>query len=313
MTFDLTNWQCVSQCTTPDIPLCLYESDGDAYLHCLDGCMYHISSLHPLTISTSPHGHVTGVKYYNRISHLGPGRLVGVSEHPPAVHVITPDGRQLADLTTCGGYRFTHARGVVCAGRRVVVSGMGEGNCLGQEWNRENRVVCLEESAGSWSVQWMHEVVNRYRCCPVIAPRGGTVILPCLARIVILSLETGAVVQQVEVPEGCPALGYGTCIYGMSLLVGCWEHGVVEFALQESKMQSYSYNICNVQLLCFVCSCDGRICKLYIHSKYCIAHYSQKISAMYAIYAFTDTNFQKKVQENVLKMFTYSLRYQNPQ
>jgi hypothetical protein len=269
LTFDLTNWQCVSQCTTPNMPVCLYESDGDAYLHCRDGCMYHISALHPLTISTSPHGHVTGVEYYNWISHLGPGRLVGVSQSPHAVHVITHDGRQLDDLTTCGGYRFIGTGGVVCAGCRVVMSGEGKGSCLGREWNRETRVVCVEESAGSWSVQWIHDV-SGYPLTPVIIPWGGTVIVPCgggeeledacFSRgisgsgggtspqsIVSLSLETGAVVQQVDVAQGCPKLGSGTCIYGGSLLVRCGNAGVVQFSLQ-GKM-SCSHINCSAEPL----------------------------------------------------------------
>jgi hypothetical protein len=124
-TYDLTSWQCVSQCTTPTTPSCLYESDGDAYLHCEDGSLYHIVSVRPLTISTSPHAHVTRVEYYNCISHLGPGRLVAVSDSPPSLHLIDLHGHQLDDLTRCGGYNFTGQYGVVCAGRRVVVSGGG--------------------------------------------------------------------------------------------------------------------------------------------------------------------------------------------
>jgi hypothetical protein len=140
-TFDLSSWQCVSQCTTPDMPWCLYESDGAAYLHCRDGSLHHISSVLPLTISKSPQGQVTVVEYYNCISHLGPGRLVAVSNLPPSVHVIDPNGRQLADLSTCGLYKFTYPCGVVCGGGRVVVTAHGEGSCLGREWQYGRRVV----------------------------------------------------------------------------------------------------------------------------------------------------------------------------
>jgi hypothetical protein len=238
-TYDLTSWQCVSQCTTPDMPMCLYESDGDVYLHCWDGSLYNILSVRPLTITTSPHGHVTGKEYYYCISHLGSGRLVAISPEPlSAVHVIDLHGRQFTDLTTCGGYSFTGPCGVVCDGRRVVVTGRGEGSCLGREWANRDRVVCLEESAGTWSVQWMHDVdvVDVILRTPIIiAPGGGTVIVPCYwypDRIVRLSLETGAVVQRVHVAPGCPDLGMGTCVYGGSLLVGCGETGVVvEFSI----------------------------------------------------------------------------------
>jgi hypothetical protein len=230
-TYDLTSWQCVSQCTTPARPMCLYESDGGAYVHCVDGSLYNISSIRPLTISTSPHGHVTGVKYYDCISHLGPGRLVAVFKLIPAVHVIDLYGRQLADLTTCGGYRFTDPCSVVCGGGRVVVTGEGKGCC-------RSRVVCMEESAGSWSVRWMHDVVGGYTRIPVITPGGGTVIVPCQGYpdcIVSLSLETGAVLQEVDVAPGCPVLGRGTCVYGESLQVGCGQEVVVEFSLQGIK------------------------------------------------------------------------------
>jgi hypothetical protein len=171
---------------------------------------------------------------------------------PPAVHVIDLHGLQLADITTCGGYRFTEPRGVVCGGGRVVVIGRGKGKCLDREWERVERVVCVVESAGSWSVQWMHDVMSRYPLHPVISPSGGTVIMvgfarnpviapggvtvivPCRdpRRIVSLSLVTGAVVQQVDVAPGCPRLGPGTCIYGERLLVGCFPLVVVEFSLQ---------------------------------------------------------------------------------
>jgi hypothetical protein len=270
-TYDLTSWQCVSQCTTPSHPLCLYESDGDVSLYCSDGSLYNISSVQPLTISTSPHGHVTGVKCssssfyrfrlalrlarrrtacsYWCISHLGPGRLVAVSSFPSSVHVITPDGRQLADLTTCGGYRFTKPIGVVCGGGRVVVTGECEDPCLGREWEDEYRVVCIGESAGTWSVQWMHHVASGYPYTPVITPGGGTVIVPCNGSpgcIVSLSMDTGAVIQQVDVAPGCPELGMGTCVYDGSLLVGCWGTYVVEFSLQLVQGKMVCHHACVV-------------------------------------------------------------------
>jgi hypothetical protein len=245
-TFDLTSWQCVSQITTPNTSACLYESDGAARMGpCRDGSQYNIVSVCPLTISTSPHRHVTGVGYYNCISHLGPGRLVAVSPDQPAVHVIDPHGRQLANLTTChaygGWYSFTEPVGVVCDGRRVVVTGEGFGNCLGRKGETEDRVVCVEESADSWSVRWMYDVHRMYGSTgtPVISTGGSTVIVPTdgmeglSGRIVSLSLETGAMVQQVDVSPDCPELGRGTCVYGESLLVGCGYAGVVvEFSLQ---------------------------------------------------------------------------------
>jgi hypothetical protein len=151
-------------------------------------------------------------------------------DNPAAVHVIDLHARQLADITTCGGYHFTKPRGVVCGGGRVVVIGWGKGKCLDREWDRGERVVCVKESVGSWSVQWMHDVVG-FLHNPIISPGGGTVIVPCRDRIVSLSLETGSVVQQVKVSRGCPELGHGTCIYGERLLVnGC--NVVVEFSLQ---------------------------------------------------------------------------------
>jgi hypothetical protein len=249
--YDPTSWQCVSQCTTPagtdtselktselEIPCCLYQSDGEAYVHCEDGSLHRIVSVDTLTISTSPHGHVTGDSYYECISHLCPGRLVAVSGYPPVVHVMDLHGRQLTDLTICGGYSFTEPCGVVCDGRRVVVTGRGEGSCLGREWDDRERVVCVEESAGAWSVQWMHDVDGYFSTSPIIAPGVGTVIVPYqgspgrIQRIVSLSLETGAVVQQVDVSPGCLDLGCGTCIYGGSLLISCEETDVVvEFSL----------------------------------------------------------------------------------
>jgi hypothetical protein len=255
-TFDLSSWQCVSQCTMPATPTrCLYESDGAAYLYCGYGSLYHILSAQPLTISTSPHGRVTWEEgEYTCVSHLGPGRLVAVSPDPPAVHVINIHGRQLADSTTCGEYRFTEPHRVVCAGRRVVVSGEGEGRCLGRELDNGERVVCLEESAGSWSVQWMHDVVSGYPLTPVISPGGGTVIVPCNGSggsIVSLSLETGAIVQQVDVSPGCPTKGWGNCIYGGRLLVGCEGAGVVvEFSIQD-KM------VCHHVVLLLLLFCRG--------------------------------------------------------
>jgi hypothetical protein len=235
-TYDPTSWQCVSKCALPEKPFCLYESDGEEYVHCEDGYLYHIVSVRPITISTSPLGHVSGVELYDCKSYLGPGRLVAVSEDSSLVHVIDLHGRQLADLTTCGEYRFTGPYSVVNAGGRVVVTGPGDGTCLGREWENMYRVVCVEESAGSWSVQWMHDGV--FPRDPVIAPGGCTVIVPYRGppdRIVSLSLETGAVVQQVDVAPGCPELGYSTCIYGESLLVTCGDihiGGIVEFSLQ---------------------------------------------------------------------------------
>jgi hypothetical protein len=238
-TYDLTSWQCVSQCTTASRPWCMYESDGGAYVQCEYGSLYRIVSVRPLTLST--HGHVTGVECYDCISHLGSGRLVAVSPHKPAVHIIDLHGRQLADLTTCGEYRFTGPWGVVCGGSRVVVSVRDEGNCLGREWHGNSRVVCLEESAGSWSVQWMYDA--RFTTTPVITPGGGTVIVLCgtsPTSIVSLSLETGAVIQQVDVSPGCPELGSGTCIYGGSLLVPCAHGGVIEISLQGKMSCSHS-------------------------------------------------------------------------
>jgi hypothetical protein len=232
-TYDLSSWQCVSQCTTPDRPVCLYVSDGDAYLQCRDGSLYHILSVRPLTMSKPPHGFVPWADYYNCISHLGPGRLVGVSSNPPRViHIVDLHGQYISDRTY-GEYRFTEPRGVVCAGQRVVVTGRGVGRCLGREWKDRFRVVCLEESAWRvWIFQWIHNV-SGYTHTPVIAPGGGTVIVPCgnPDRIISLSLETGAVLQQVDVAPGCPKLGCGTCVYGGSLLVGCG-NVVVEFSLQ---------------------------------------------------------------------------------
>jgi hypothetical protein len=73
-------------------------------------------------------------------------------------------------------------RGVVCGGSRLVVTAEGEGTCLGREWENRGRVVCLEESKGSWSVQWMHDVADLYPRTPVITPGGGTVIVPCGTR-----------------------------------------------------------------------------------------------------------------------------------
>jgi hypothetical protein len=235
MAFDLISWRCVSQCTTPAIPRCLYESEGDVSLHCDDGSLYKISSVRPLTISTSPHGHAEWDYYC--ISNLGSGRLVAVSPFPPAVHVIDLHGRLLADLATCGGYSFIVARGVVCGGGRVVVSGTGRGRCLGREWEIEERVVCMEESAGAWSARWMHDVVDGNTLTPIITPGGGNVIVPCESEfgcpcsIVSLSMETGAVLQQVDVAPGCPTLGIATCVYGGCLLVGCGDGVVVEFSL----------------------------------------------------------------------------------
>jgi hypothetical protein len=239
-TYDLASWQCLSQCTMPAIPMSLYQSDGGVYVHCNDGTLYQISSVSPLAISTSPHGHVTGVRrHYNCISHLGPGRLVAVCHNsPPAVHVIDLHGRQLADITTCGGYHLTNPRGLVCGGGRVVVIGWGKGKCLDREWDSGKRVVCAVEGVGSWSVRWMHDVFG-FPLHPVISPGGGTVIVPCRDRIVSLSLETGAVVQQVYVAPGFPDLGLATCIYGERLLVGCC-NVVVEFSLQGQI--PYRYN-----------------------------------------------------------------------
>jgi hypothetical protein len=238
-TYDLTSWQCVSRCRTPSTPRCLYESDGDVYLHWEDGSV-HIVSLRPLTISTSPHARVTGVEGYEFISHLGPGRHVAVSDSN-SIHMIDLHGRQLADLTTCGGYRFTWPQGVVCAGRRIVVTGTGKGNCLGREWDNGERVVCVEESVGSWSVQWMHDVVDGDPRNIVVVPGGDTVIVPCggsPGRIVSLSLETGAVIQQVGVAPFCPKLGWGTCIYGGRLIAGCSNAGVVEFSFLQGMLLS---------------------------------------------------------------------------
>jgi hypothetical protein len=204
-----------------------------SFVNFADGTIYQISSVRSLAISTSPHGHVTGVESYDCISHLGPGRLVAVySCNPQAVHVIDLHGRQLADITTCGGYHFTSPDGVVCGGGRVVVTGRGKGKCLDREWDSRKRVVCVKENVGSWSVQWMHDVPG-YPRTPVMSPGGGTVIVPCRdpVRIVSLSLETGAVVQQVDVSRGCPVLGFGTCIYGERLLLNCC-NVVVEFSLQ---------------------------------------------------------------------------------
>jgi hypothetical protein len=275
-TFDLSSWQCVSHCTTPSISWCLYkqwclyESDGDVYLHCCNGSLYNISSVRPLTISTSPNGHIPGVTCYYYISHLGPGRLVAVCPFPPAVHVIDLHGRTITDITTCGGYRFRMSRGVVCGGGRVVVTGKGFGSCLGREWEKEERVVCIEESAGSWSVQWMHDVVDGYTRTPVITSGGGTVIVPCghPDRIVSLSLETGAGVQQVDVAQGCPKLRLGTCISGKSLLVGCGRAGVVEFSLQ-GKMVCHHVVVVVVCCCCYVCyhhhnHCQIKKCQMYL-------------------------------------------------
>jgi hypothetical protein len=47
-TFDVSSWQCVSRCTTPSQPVCLYESDGGAYVHCMNMALYQISSVRPL-------------------------------------------------------------------------------------------------------------------------------------------------------------------------------------------------------------------------------------------------------------------------
>jgi hypothetical protein len=260
--YDLTSWQCLSQCTTPTRPRCLYESDGYVYLYCgsaWDGSLYDIVSVRPLAISTSPYGHVTRVDYYDCISHLGPGRLVATCFDPSAVHVINLNGLQLTDLTNitdlteitdltdltrCREYSFSGLKGVVCGGGRVVVAGEGGGSFLGREWKHSrNCVVCIEESAGAWSVQWMYDVVHGYPIMPVIMPGGCTVIVTCRGppdRIVSLFLETGAVVQQVDVAPGCPGLSWGTCVYGGSLLVGCYDAGVVvEFSLQ-GKMVCYN-------------------------------------------------------------------------
>jgi hypothetical protein len=41
-TFDKDREQCVSQCTTPSPPMCMYELDGSSYLHCQGGSLHRI-------------------------------------------------------------------------------------------------------------------------------------------------------------------------------------------------------------------------------------------------------------------------------